>query len=104
MVPLPMTAAEKFHEAAYFYNQMIATVNDTHIYRQHLCSETGMISSATLLTDSNAVRNDVIERDDFVRQSRNTDNLRNDGPRPDINTSMKTFIQFVNEAVRPFKP
>jgi hypothetical protein len=32
MVPLPMTAAEKFQEAAYFYNQMIATVNNTRTF------------------------------------------------------------------------
>lgn len=32
MVPLPMTAAEKFHGAVYFFNQMVATVNNTRTF------------------------------------------------------------------------
>jgi hypothetical protein len=35
MVPLPMTAAEKFNEAAYFFDQMIASVNNTRTFPFH---------------------------------------------------------------------
>jgi hypothetical protein len=47
MVPLPMTAAEKFHEAAYFYNQMIATVNNTRTFPFNLSAFLSALRSTT---------------------------------------------------------
>jgi len=47
MVPLPMTAAEKFNEAAYFFNQMIATVNNTRIFPFNLSAFLSALRSTT---------------------------------------------------------
>ena len=47
MVPLPMTAAEKFNEAVYFYNQMIATVNNTRTFPFNLSACLSALRSTT---------------------------------------------------------
>ena len=47
MVPLPMTAAEKFNEAIYFYNQMIATVNNTRTFPFNLSAFLSALRSTT---------------------------------------------------------
>jgi hypothetical protein len=53
MVPLPMTAAEKFQEAAYFYNQMIAPVNNTRKFSlQFQCLPFSPLEHDTLFASS----------------------------------------------------
>jgi hypothetical protein len=47
IVPLPMTAAEKFNEAAYFYSQMIATVNNTRTFPFNLSAFLSALRSTT---------------------------------------------------------
>jgi hypothetical protein len=47
MVPLPMTAAEKFNEAAYFYNQMGAAVNNTRTFPFNLSAFLSALRSTT---------------------------------------------------------
>jgi hypothetical protein len=47
MVPLPMTAAEKFNEAAYFFNQLIATTNNTRTFPFNLSAFLSALRSTT---------------------------------------------------------
>ncbi len=47
IVPLPMTAAEKFNEAVYFYNQMIATVNNTRTFPFNVSAFLSALRSTT---------------------------------------------------------
>ena len=47
IVPLPMTAFEKFHEAIYFYNQMIATLNNTRTFPFNVSAFLSALRSTT---------------------------------------------------------
>jgi hypothetical protein len=47
VVPLPMTAAEKFNEAAYFFNQMVVTVNNTRTFPFNLSAFLSALRSTT---------------------------------------------------------
>jgi hypothetical protein len=47
IVPMPMTAAEKFNEAAYFFNQMIATVNNTRTFPFNVSAFLSALRSVT---------------------------------------------------------
>lgn len=47
VVPLPMTAAEKFNEAVYFFNQMLLTVNNTRTFPFNLSAFLSALRSTT---------------------------------------------------------
>jgi hypothetical protein len=47
MVPMPMTAAEKFNEAVYFFNQMVVTVNNTRTFPFNLSAFLSALRSTT---------------------------------------------------------
>jgi hypothetical protein len=47
VVPLPMTAAEKFNEAIYFFDQMVATVNNTRTFPFNLSAFLSALRSTT---------------------------------------------------------
>lgn len=47
MVPMPMTAAEKFGEAVHFFNQMVLTVNNTRIFPFNLSAFLSALRSTT---------------------------------------------------------
>ena len=47
VVPLPMTAAEKFNEAVYFFNQMESTVNNTRTFPFNLSAFLSALRSTT---------------------------------------------------------
>jgi hypothetical protein len=47
IVPLPMTAGEKFNEATYFYGQMVASVNNTRTFPFNLSAFLSALRSTT---------------------------------------------------------
>ncbi len=47
VVPLPLTAAEKFGEAVYFFNQMVASVNNVRQFPYHLSAFLSALRSTT---------------------------------------------------------
>jgi hypothetical protein len=47
VVPLPMTAAEKFNEAVYFYKQMVSTVNNIRTFPFNLSAFLSALRSTT---------------------------------------------------------
>jgi hypothetical protein len=47
MVPMPMTAAEKFNEAVHFFNQMVLSVNNTRTFPFNLSAFLSALRSTT---------------------------------------------------------
>lgn len=47
VVPLPLTAAEKFREAVYYFNQMVHSVNNVRTFPYHLSAFLSALRSTT---------------------------------------------------------
>jgi hypothetical protein len=74
MVPLPVTAAEKFREAVYFFNRMVETQTNVYLFPFHFSAFLSSLRSVTFYLQAQFKGNNAFE----TWYERKQEEMRND--------------------------